>query len=157
MDTKWKRLAAILWLWWAVLATWMGVYAAKNEAKIEKTLNKEEPPMVMRQQVGSSEMHKWWKENRFWFAFINQESLTDEQKNEIEKFQDERDEAIKKINDEFFDKLEKFISEEKLEDYEDFVENHENMKWTSHKKWEHKIKWERPMKNIQKPKEENDE
>lgn len=156
MYTKWKRLAAILWLWGAVLATWMGVYAAKNDAEIEWTLNKERLPMI-KQQVDSGEMHKWWKENRFWFAFIDQESLTDEQKSEIEKFQDERDEAIKKVNDEFFDKLEKFISEEKLEEYENFVENHENMAWMPHEKWEHKMKWASPFKTLQKPKEIDEE
>ena len=95
-------------------------------------------------------MPRWWKENRFWFAFIDEEALTDDQKAEIEKLQEERDEAIKKINDEFFDKLEKFISEEKLEDYENFVENHENMKWwMAHGKWNHKMRGEWPMKNIQ--------
>jgi len=102
-------------------------------------------------------MPKWWKENRFWFAFIDEENLTDAQKEEIEKLQEERDEAIKKINDEFFDKLEKFISEEKLEDYENFVENHENMKWMPHENWEHKMKWDCPMKNIQKPKNDDEE
>ena len=102
-------------------------------------------------------MPKWWKENRFWFAFIDEENLTDAQKEEIEKLQEERDEAIKKINDEFFDKLEKFISEEKLEDYENFVANHENMKWMKQWKWNHRMKWEKPTKNIQKPKTTSDE
>lgn len=102
-------------------------------------------------------MPKWEKERRFWFAFIDEENLTDAQKEEIEKLQDERDKAIKNINYEFFDKLEKFISEEKLEDYENFVENHENMQWMSHEKWEHKMKWDCPMKNIQKLKNANEE
>jgi hypothetical protein len=44
-----------------------------------------------------------------------------------------------------------------LEDYENFVENHENMKWMPHEKWEHKMKWDCPMKNIQKPKDTNEE
>lgn len=178
MDTKWKRLATILWLSSVVLATWVGVYAAKNEAHIEWAMNREKPQMEMR-QFWSGEMIKhpemeWlnpenfnpeefnpenmpqreWKLDRFWFAFIDEESLTDEQKSEIEKLQEERDEAIKKINDEFFDKLENFISEEKLEDYENFVENHENIKWN---KWApHERGWEMkgdcPMKNMQKPK-----
>lgn len=181
MDTKWKRLAAILWLSWAVLATWMGVYAAKNEAQTEWAFSREKPQMEMRQQLWSGEMMRhpgmeWLnpenlnsenfnpenmpqrreKENRFWFAFIDDENLTDEQKAEIEKLQEERDEAIKQINDEFFDKLEKFISEEKLEDYENFVENHENMKWAPHEKWQHEMKWMKPGMDIQKP-ENNEE
>ena len=171
MYTKWKRLATILWLSWAVLATWIWVYAAKNDTPTDWTFNRERPPM-MDQQFGSWKMmwhtemewlnpenmiQKWWKENRFWFAFIDEETLTDEQKAEIETFQEERDEAIKKINDEFFDKLEKFISEEKLKDYENFVENHENMAWMPHEKWEHEMKWDCPMKNIQKPKKEDEE
>lgn len=177
MNTKWKRLAAILWLSSVVLATWVGVYAAKNDAHVEWAMDRERPQMEMR-QLGSGEMmkhpgmenfnpenfdpenmpqreEKW---DRFWFAFIDEENLTDEQKAEIEKLQEERDEAIKKINDEFFDKLEKFISEEKLEDYENFVENHENMKWwMPQQRWEHKMKGDCPMKNIQKPKETNEE
>ena len=170
MNTKWKRLAAVLWLSSVVLATGVGVYAAKNDASLTGAFDKNRPQMM--QQFGSGEMMrppkmdwfnpeewmpKWWKENRFWFAFIDEENLTDAQKEEIEKLQEERDEAIKKINDEFFDKLEKFISEEKLEDYENFVENHENMKWMPHEKWEHKMKWDCPMKNIQKPKNANEE
>ena len=177
MNTKWKRLAAILWLSSVVLATWVGVYAAKNESAFSGAFDKNRPQMEMR-QFGSGEMMKhpgmeWfnpenfnpenmpqreWKGDRFWFAFIDEENLTDEQKAEIEKLQEERDEAIKKINDEFFDKLEKFISNEKLEDYENFVENHENMKWWMvHGKWNHKMRGEWPMKNIQKPKETNEE
>jgi len=170
MNTKWKRLAAVLWLSTVVLATGVGVYAAKNDASLTGAFDKNRPQMM--QQFGSGEMMKpprmdwmnpeewmpkWEKENRFWFAFIDEENLTDAQKEEIEKLQEERDEAIKKINDEFFDKLEKFISEEKLEDYENFVENHENMKWMPHEKWEHKMKWDCPMKNIQKPKNANEE
>lgn len=157
MNTKWKRLATVLWIWSVVLATWIGVYAAKNEAQIEWAMNRERPQMEMRQQLGSGEMERWRQENRFWFAFIDQENLTEEQKAEIEKLQEERDEAIKKINDEFFDKLEKFISEEKLEDYENFVENHENIKWMPQQRWEHKMKGDCPMKDIQKPKETNEE
>jgi hypothetical protein len=170
MNTKWKRLAAVLWLSTVVLATGVGVYAAKNDASLTGAFDKNRPQMM--QQFGSGEMikpprmdwfnpeewmPKWEKENRFWFAFIDEENLTDAQKSEIEKLQEERDEAIKKINDEFFDKLEKFISEEKLEDYENFIENHENMKWMPHEKWEHKMKWDCPMKNIQKPKNANEE
>ena len=170
MNTKWTRLATILWISSVVLATGVGVYAAKNDASFTGAFDKNRPQMM--QQFGSGEMMKpprmdwfnpeewmpkWWKENRFWFAFIDEENLTDAQKEEIEKLQEERDEAIKKINDEFFDKLEKFISEEKLEDYENFVENHENMKWMPHEKWEHKMKWDCPMKNIQKPKSTNEE
>ena len=174
MNTKWTRLATILWISSVVLATGVGVYAAKNDASFTGAFDKSGPQMM--QQFGSGEMmkpprmdwfnpeewmHKWWKENRFWFAFIDEENLTDAQKEEIEKLQEERDEAIKKINDEFFDKLEKFISEEKLEDYENFVENHENMKWMErwmwHGKWNPKIKWDCPMKNIQKPKSTNEE
>ena len=158
MNTKWKRLATVLWIWSVVLATWIGVYAAKNEAQIEWAMNREKPQMEMRQQIGSGELNRWKQDNRFWFAFIDEENLTDEQKAEIEKLQEERDEAIKKINDEFFDKLEKFISEEKLEDYENFVENHENMKWwMPYEKWWPKMKGDCPMKNIQKPKETNEE
>jgi hypothetical protein len=157
MNTKWKRLATVLWIWSVVLATWIGVYAAKNEAQIEWAMNRERSQMEMRQQLGSGEMERWRQENRFWFAFIDQENLTEEQKAEIEKLQEERDEAIKKINDEFFDKLEKFISEEKLEDYENFVENHENIKWMPQQRWEHKMKGDCPMKDIQKPKETNEE
>ena len=169
MNTKWKRLATILWIWSVVLATWVGVYAAKNEASLSWALDKSRPQMIMEKQLWSGEMKmppkmnfdseklKEWKWNRFWFAFIDEESLTDDQKAEIEKLQEERDEAIKKINDQFFDKLEKFISEEKLEDYENFVENHENMKWMEHEKWDHKMKWDCPMKDIQKPKETNEE
>ena len=174
MNTKWTRLATILWISSVVLATGVGVYAAKNDASFTGAFDKNRPQMM--QQFGSGEMMrpprmnwfnpegwmpKWGKENRFWFAFIDEENLTDAQKEEIEKLQEERDETIKKINDEFFDKLEKFISEEKLEDYENFVENHENMKWMErwmpHEKWEHKMKWDCPMKNIQKPKETNEE
>jgi len=172
MDTKWKRLAAILWIWSVVLATWVWVYAAKNDASLDEVIDKNRPPMIMQQPVGYGEMKlpskmdwmnpkEWmlkpWKENRFWFAFIDEENLTDTQKEQIEKLQEERDEAIKKINDEFFDKLEKFISEEKLEDYENFVENHENMKWMEHGKGDHKMKWDCPMKNIQKPKGTDEE
>lgn len=171
MNTKWKRLATVLWLSTVVLATGVGVYAAKNDASLSGAIDKNRPPMIMEKRIWSGEMKlpprmnlsgenkmpKGWKENRFWFAFIDEESLTDAQKEEIEKLQEERDEAIKKINDEFFDKLEKFISEEKLEDYENFVENHENMKWMLHEKWEHKMKWDCPMKNIQKPKNANEE
>lgn len=157
MNTKWKRLATVLWIWSVVLATWIGVYAAKNEAQIEWAMNREKPQMEMRQQIGSGELNRWKQDNRFWFAFIDEENLTDEQKAEIEKLQEERDEAIKKINDEFFDKLEKFISEEKLEDYENFVENHENMKWIPQQRWDHKMKGDCPMKDIQKPKETNEE
>ena len=176
MDTKWKRLATILWLSWAVLATWIWVYAAKNDTPTDWTLNRERPSM-MNQQFGlwkmmwHTEMEwlnpenlnpenmrpKSGEENRFWFAFIDDQNLTYEQKAEIEKLQEERDEAIKKINDEFFDKLEKFISEEKLEDYENFVENHENMAWMTHKKWQHEMKWDCPFKTIQKPKEIKEE
>jgi len=174
MNTKWKRLAAVLWLSTVVLATGVGVYAAKNDVSLTGAFDKNRPQMM--QQFGSGEMMKpprmdwmnpeewmpkWEKENRFWFAFIDEENLTDAQKEEIEKLQEERDEAIKKINDEFFDKLEKFISEEKLEDYENFIENHENMKWMDrwmwHEKWEHKMKWDCPMKNIQKPENANEE
>ena len=174
MNTKWTRLATILWIWSVVLATWVGVYAAKNDASFTEAFDKNRPQMM--QQFGSGEMMrpprmdwinpeewmpKWWKENRFWFAFIDEENLTDAQKEEIEKLQEERDEAIKKINDEFFDKLEKFISEEKLEDYENFVENHENMKWMErwigHWKWNHKIKWMEAKTDIQKPKETTEE
>ena len=174
MNTKWKRLAAVLWLSTVVLATWVGVYAAKNDASFTGAFDKSRHQMM--QQLGSGEMirpprmdwfnpeewmPKWGKENRFWFAFIDEESLTDTQKEEIEKLQKERDEAIKKINDEFFDKLEKFISEEKLDDYENFVENHENMKWMNrwmwHGKWNPKMKWDHQMKNIQKPKNANEE
>lgn len=172
MNTKWKRLAAILWLSSVVLATWVEVYAAKNESAFSGVFDKSRPQMEMR-QPGSGEMMKhpemeWfnpenmpqrdWKWDRFWFAFIDEENLTDEQKAEIEKLQEERDEAIKKINDEFFDKLEKFISDEKLEDYENFVENHENMKWwMPNGKWEPKMKGDCPMKNIQKPKDTYEE
>ena len=171
MNTKWKRLAAILWLSSVVLATWVGVYAAKNDSAFSGAFDKNRPQMEMR-QLGSGEMMKhpgmeWFdpenmpqregKGDRFWFAFIDEENLTDEQKAEIEKLQEERDEAIKKINDEFFDKLEKFISEEKLEDYENFVENHENMKWMPQQRWKHKMKGDCPMKDIQKPKETNEE
>ena len=148
MNTRWTRLATILWIWSVVLATGVGVYAAKNDASFTWAFDKNRPQMM--QQFGSGEMMrppmmdwfnpeewipKWGKENRFGFAFIDEENLTDTQKKEIEKLQEERDEAIKKINDEFFDKLEKFISEEKLEDYENFVENHENIKWMPHGKW----------------------
>ena len=170
MNTKWTRLATILWISSVVLATGVGVYAAKNDASFTGAFDKSRPQMV--QQFGSGEMMKpprmdwfnpeewmpkWWKENRFWFAFIDEENLTDAQKEEIEKLQEERDEAIKKINDEFFDKLEKFISEEKLEDYENFVANHENMKWMKQWKWNHKMRWEKPTKDIQKPKTTSDE
>lgn len=163
MNTKWTRLATILWIWSVVLATWVWVYAAKNDASLT---DKTRPQMTMERQFGSGGIMKhpemdWfnpenmmpreWKESRFWFAFLDQESLTDEQKAEIEKLQEERDEAIKKINDEFFDKLEKFISEEKLEDYENFVENHENMGWMQHEKWQHEMRWMKPMMDIQKP------
>ena len=65
---------------------------------------------------------KWWRWGWFVFAFLDEDSLTDEQKTEIENLQTERDEAIKKINDDFFDKLEKYISEEKLDDYGDELE-----------------------------------
>lgn len=173
MDTKWTRLAAILWIWSVVLATWVGVYAAKNESSLTGAIDKNKPPMVMEQQFGSGDVMKhpkkdWlgsgdqiqkeWKWGRFWFAFIDEENLTDKQKAEIEKLQEERDEAIKKINDEFFDKLEKFISEEKLKDYENFVENHENMKWwLHHGKWNHKMEWIKPIKDIQKPKTTSEE
>ena len=181
MNTKWKRLATILWLSSVVLTTWMWVYAAQNESASAEVLDKNRPPM-MEQQIGSGEMMRpprmewfnpenfnpeefdpenkmprWWKVDRFWFAFIDQESLTDAQKSEIEKLQEERDEAIKKINDDFFDKLEKYISEDKLEDYEKFVENHENMKWMPHGKWRPEMRWESSMKNIQKPKESTNE
>ena len=170
MNTKWTRLATILWISSVVLATGVGVYAAKNDASFTGAFDKSRPQMV--QQFGSGEMMKpprmdwfnpeewmpkWGKENRFWFAFIDEENLTDAQKEEIEKLQEERDEAIKKINDEFFDKLEKFISEEKLEDYENFVANHENMKWMKQWKWNHKMRWEKPTKDIQKPKTTSDE
>lgn len=172
MDTKWTRLAAILWIWSVVLATGVGVYATKNDTSLTGALNNQRPQMDMRQPIWSGDimlppkmdwfnpekwMPKWEKERRFWFAFIDEENLTDAQKEEIEKLQDERDKAIKNINYEFFDKLEKFISEEKLEDYENFVENHENMQWMSHEKWEHKMKWDCPMKNIQKLKNANEE
>lgn len=171
MNTKWTRLAAVLWLSSVVLATWVGVYAAKNDASFTGALDKTRPQMEMR-QFGSGDVMKhpekdWlgsgnqaqkeWKGGRFWFAFIDEENLTDEQKAEIEKLQEERDEAIKKINDEFFDKLEKFISEEKLEDYESFVENHENMKWMPLGKWNHKMKWMKHTKDIQKPKTTSEE
>ena len=170
MNTKWTRLATILWISSVVLATGVGVYAAKNDASFTGAFDKNRPQMM--QQFGSGEMmkpprmdwfnseewmRKWEKENRFWFAFIDEENLTDTQKEEIEKLQEERDEAIKKINDEFFDKLEKFISEEKLEDYENFVSNHENMKWMKQWKWNHKVRWEKPTKDIQKPKTTSDE
>ena len=157
MNTKWNRLAAILWISSVVLATWIGVYAAKNETQNESAFNKEKTQMEMRQQINSEKMNKWWKNDWFWFAFIDQESLTDEQKSEIQKLQEERDDAIQKINDEFFDKLESFISEEKLDNYENFIKNNENKEWMPHEKWEHKIKWDCPMKNIQKPREENEE
>ena len=174
MNTKWTRLAAILWLSTVVLATWVGVYAAKNETPIEWALNNQRPQMEMRQQFWSWEMlppdlwtgkqmmwkewmKKWWKWEWFVFAFIDEESLTDAQKSEIEKLQEERDEAIKKINDGFFDKLEQFISEEKLEDYENFVANHENMKWMKQWKWNHKMRWMNPTKDIQKPKTTTEE
>ena len=157
MNTKWNRLAAILWISSVVLATWIGVYAAKNETQNESAFNKEKTQMEMRQQINSEKMNKWWKNDWFWFAFIDQESLTDEQKSEIQKLQEERDDAIQKINDEFFDKLENFISEEKLNDYENFVQNHEKMIWNHQEKWKHNIKWDCPMKNIQKPKETNEE
>ena len=164
MNTKWRRLATILWIWSVVLATWVGVYAAKNDASLSEAMDKDRHPMIMEKQLWSGEMKlppkmnlsgedkmpKGWKENRFWFAFIDEESLTDNQKAEIEKLQEERDEAIKKINDDFFDKLEKFISEEKLEDYE-------NLKWMERKKGEHQMKWDNPMKNIQKPKGTDEE
>ena len=171
MNTKWTRLAAILWLSTVVLATGVGVNAAKNESSIGWALNDQRPQMEMR-QIGSgnlmkqpkrdwfgsgNQIQKEWKWGRFWFAFIDEESLTDAQKSEIEKLQEERDEAIKKINDEFFDKLEKFISEEKLEDYENFVANHENMKWMKQWKWNHKMRWVKPIKDIQKPKTTSDE
>ena len=176
MNTKWTRLAAVLWLSSVVLATW--VYAAKNETPIEWALNNQRPQMEMRQQFWSWEMlppdlwtgkqmmwkewmkewmKKWWKWEWFVFAFIDEESLTDAQKSEIEKLQEERDEAIKKINDEFFDKLEQFISEEKLEDYENFVANHENMKWMKQWKWNHKMRWMNTTKDIQKPKTTTEE
>lgn len=172
MNTKWTRLAAILWLSTVVLATWVGVNAAKNESTLSGAVDTSRPQMVMQQQIGSGEVMKhpkrdWfgsgnqiqkeWKWGRFWFAFIDEESLTDAQKSEIEKLQEERDEAIKKINDEFFDKLEKFISEEKLEDYENFVANHENMKRMKQGRWNHKMKWVKPTKDIQKPKTTSEE
>ena len=172
MNTKWTRLAAILWLSTVVLATWVGVNAAKNESALSGAVDTSRPQMVMQQQIWSGEVMKhpkrdWfgsgnqiqkeWKWGRFWFAFIDEESLTDAQKSEIEKLQEERDEAIKKINDEFFDKLEKFISEEKLEDYENFVANYENMKWMKQWKWKHKMRWMNTTKDIQKPKTTTEE
>ncbi|MBQ7074367.1 hypothetical protein IJM86_04915 [bacterium] len=54
--------------------------------------------------------------------------MTESQKAEIQKLQEERDEAIKKINDEFFEKMKNFIPEDKQEEYENFVKNHEEMK-----------------------------
>jgi hypothetical protein len=44
-----------------------------------------------------------------------------------------------------------------LEDYENFVANHENMKWMKQWKWNHKMKWIKPTKDIQKPKTTSDE
>ena len=47
MNTKWKRLAAILWLSTVVLATWVGVYAAKNDASLSGAMDKNRPPMII--------------------------------------------------------------------------------------------------------------
>ena len=99
MNTKWTRLAAILWLSTVVLATGVGVNAAKNESTLSGAVDTSRPQMVMQQQIGSGEVMKhpkrdWfgsgsqiqkeWKWGRFWFAFIDEESLTDAQKSEIE-------------------------------------------------------------------------
>lgn len=147
MNTKWKRLAAILWIGSAVLATWIWVYAAQNKPPLNEFIAKgrhqmmtwgfwpEEMRNLLPEKWDLTLFEKWkiwnkrneWKWNRFWFAFIDEDSLTDEQKEEIQRLQEERDKAIEKINNEFFDKLEKYISEEKLEDYENFVENREHI------------------------------
>lgn len=172
MNTKWKRLATILWLSSVVLSGWIWAYAAQNESSLDEVFNGSRSSMMINQQHEPGDvlkhLEKDWdnSENkslreerwgRFWLAFIDQESLTDVQKTEIENIQNERDEAIKKINDEFFDKLEKYISEDKLENYENFVTHQENIKWMPHKKRKHKMSGENIMKNIQKPKEINEE
>lgn len=60
--------------------------------------------MEMRQGINPEKNKQMMKNDRFWFAFINHESLTDNQKSEIQKLQEERNGSIQKINDEFFDK-----------------------------------------------------
>ena len=47
MNTKWTRLAAVLWLSTVVLATWVGVNAAKNESTLSGALDTSRPQMVM--------------------------------------------------------------------------------------------------------------
>ena len=58
MNTKWTRLAAILWLSTVVLATWVGVNAAKNESALSGAVDTSRPQMVMQQQIWSGEVMK---------------------------------------------------------------------------------------------------
>lgn len=184
MNTKTTRLAAVLWVWSVMLATWVWAYAAKQAPALTWDLNNQNQERVMRHPFGSwdfrpefwswefmppfnwtwkqekmkDDMMKWWRWGWFVFAFLDEDSLTDEQKTEIENLQTERDEAIKKINDDFFDKLEKYISEEKLDDYEQFVEKQVDKAWMGRWKWRwgHMMHPDSSMKDIQKPVKEEE-
>lgn len=164
MNTKKTKLAALLWLSVAVVTTGIGVYA--NQAESPSTGGKVRFQMM--QPFWSGEMMRPFKNHgfgsghqmeqgekreKFWFLFLDESSLTESQKAEIQKLQEERDEAIKKINDEFFEKMKNFIPEDKQEEYENFVKNHEEMKTS--RKWKHQMRWEKTEKLDQVNKIEN--
>jgi hypothetical protein len=81
------------------------------------------------------------RENSIVGKFIDDENLSEADKEEIkaieekkqeaiESLQEKNQEAMKEINDEYFTNIKKFVAEDKIEEFEAFVEkadNFENM------------------------------
>ena len=82
--------------------------------------------------------------------FIDTESLSEADKTEIKEIeekkqeaiqalQDKNQEAMKEINDEYFASIKKFVADDKLEEFEDFVEKADNFDTPEH--WFGPWKW----------------
>ena len=53
MNTKTTRLAAVLWVWSVMLATWVWAYAAKQAPALTWDLNNQNQERMMRHPLGS--------------------------------------------------------------------------------------------------------
>ena len=138
MNKNWKTLA-VLWLSGIILVG-MGTYAATSW-DFKGIMNN--PKHHMMKEIWSWDM-KWpspqmenflsgdfkggrmhgmkgemW--DRFLGMFLNEENLTDIQKEEIKTLQEEKEAKVKEINEEFFSNIRKYIDEDKLEEFDKFI------------------------------------
>ena len=175
MNTKTTRLAAVLWVWSVMLATWVWAYAAKQAPALTWDLNNQNQERMMRHPLGSwdfrpefwswefmppfnwtwkqekmkDDMMKWWRWGWFVFAFLNSSiiKVNDSKGNPVE--------IAAVIVYKVVDSAKEIFS---VEDYEQFVEKQVDKAWMERWKWRwgHMMHSDFSMKDIQKPVKEEE-